>query len=76
MLTLKKICIEDRPWVSELMRMSGFRGSEYAFSNLYNWSKVYVVTIGRVEDFLIVRSANPGAVLFVSRGKRRRHRCA
>jgi hypothetical protein len=24
MLTLKNICIEDRPWVSELMRMSGF----------------------------------------------------
>ncbi|MEG2174927.1 MAG: phosphatidylglycerol lysyltransferase domain-containing protein [Oscillospiraceae bacterium] len=48
--------MEDRDWIQDLMRRSGFRGSEYTFSNLYNWSSVYTVAVGRMNDFLIIRS--------------------
>ena len=58
MQTLKPISLEDREWVSDLMWRSNSRGSEYTFSNLYNWSKVYHFRIGRIEDFLIIQSGN------------------
>ena len=56
MLDLKEVTIGDRAWVIDLMRRSIFRGSEYNFANLYNWSTTYTVRIGRFEDFFIVQS--------------------
>lgn len=56
MLNLKEITIADKEWTTELMRYSGLRGSEYTFSNLFNWAGTYTVRIARFEDYLVVRS--------------------
>lgn len=58
MLELREVTMEDRGWVTERMRRSGLRGSEYTFSNLFNWSNAYKILIGRFEDFLIARSGS------------------
>lgn len=47
--------MDDRAWVTDLMRRANLRGSEFTFANLFNWSRVYPLYIGRVEDFLILR---------------------
>lgn len=41
MLQFKKPTLEDRAWIKELYRRSGFRGAEYTFTNLYLWSSYY-----------------------------------
>ncbi|MEG1773668.1 MAG: phosphatidylglycerol lysyltransferase domain-containing protein, partial [Oscillospiraceae bacterium] len=56
MLELREVTIEDRDWVTRMMKTSGFRGSEYTFSNLFNWASAYTVRIAVVEEYLIVRS--------------------
>jgi hypothetical protein len=56
MLDLRKVIIEDREWVTALMRRTGLRGSEYTFANLFNWSQAHTLRIGRFEDLLIARS--------------------
>lgn len=56
MLTLNEITMQDREWVTSLMRAANLRGSEYTFSNLFNWANTYTMRLGRCADMLIVRS--------------------
>lgn len=41
MLPFKKPTLEDREWIQEIYRCSGYRGAEYTFANLYLWSYFY-----------------------------------
>ena len=52
----KQVTMEDRDWVSECLRKANQRGSEYTFSNLYNWSAAYTVQLARFQDFALLRS--------------------
>ncbi len=36
-----KPTLEDRSWIQQLYRCSGFRGAEYTFANLFLWSSFY-----------------------------------
>lgn len=56
MIQFKEVAITDREWISDLMRKTGCIGSEFTFSNLFNWSAAHTVRIGMAEGFLIVRS--------------------
>ena len=58
MLEFKNVELSDRQWASELMRNAGFRGSEYTFSNLFNWSTNQNTCICRFENFLLARSGH------------------
>ena len=57
MLELKEVELQDRDWVAPLMKKSGLRGSEFTFSNLYNWSRTYNVRIGQHSGFFILKNA-------------------
>lgn len=56
MLEFREITMADKDWTTEVMRYSGLRGSEYTFSNLFNWSATYTVRIARFDDFMLARS--------------------
>lgn len=56
MLEFREITMADKDWTTEVMRYSGLRGSEYTFSNLFNWAVTYTVRIARFEDFMLARS--------------------
>lgn len=56
MLQFKEVELSDISRVTELMRQSNFRGSDFTFSNLFNWSKIYNIKIAYFADMLIVRS--------------------
>ena len=56
MLEFKEITMADKDWTTRSMRCSGLRGSEYTFSNLFNWSTTYTVRIARFGDFMLARS--------------------
>lgn len=56
MLEFREITMADKDWTTELMRYSGLRGSEYTFSNLFNWATTYTVRIARFKDFMLARS--------------------
>jgi len=58
MLEFREATLADREWVADCMRRAGFRGSDYTFANLYNWTKIYNIQIARFEDFLIVRNGD------------------
>ena len=64
MLDLKEVELQDRDWVTPLMSKSGLKGSEFTFSNLYNWSKTYTVAIGQYVGFFILRSGSSTARYF------------
>ena len=60
MLEFKTIDISDRPWVTELLKKSDFRGCEYTFSNNLAWYRLYESKICRYKDFYISRSMKYG----------------
>lgn len=60
MLDFKVIELSDRPWVTELLKMSDFRGCEYNFSNNMAWRRLYDTKICRYKDFYISRSMKYG----------------
>ena len=37
MLEFRKVTLEDRDWVHEMLYKAGRRGCEYSFANLFFW---------------------------------------
>lgn len=52
MIPYKKLSLEDRGWVQEKLRQSGFRGSEYCFVNQYLWGGQMGMEAALVEGCL------------------------
>lgn len=69
MLDFKVIEISDRPWVTELLALSDFRGCEYNFSNNMAWHRLYDTKICRYKDFYISRSTKYGMRFTFPAGK-------
>jgi hypothetical protein len=55
-IEFKDVEISDGEWVWGLLKLSDFRGCEYAFGNIYMWSEVFSTKIARYKDFLIVKN--------------------
>ncbi len=60
MLDFKVIELSDRPWITDLLKKSDFRGCEYNFSNNFAWHRLYNTTICKYKDFYISRSMKYG----------------
>lgn len=60
MLDFKVIELSDRPWITDLLKKSDFRGCEYNFSNNFAWHRLYNTAICRYKDFYISRSMKYG----------------
>ncbi len=58
MLNFRKIQLEDKPWIDELLACSQFRGCEYTFGNNYCWREIYGIEICRYKDFYLVKNNN------------------
>lgn len=56
MLQFKEVELDDIGSATKLMRESGFRGSDFTFSNLFNWSKINNIKIAYFADMLIART--------------------
>jgi len=56
MLNFNDISLADKVWVDELLGYSGFMGTEYCFTSLYIWDKIYNSKICRYKEFLLLRS--------------------
>lgn len=55
-LDFKRITLADRGWIEPLLEKSGFRGSEYVFSNNFIYRKIYRIDVAQMEDYYLVRS--------------------
>jgi hypothetical protein len=55
MIEFKKIELDDKEWVDQLLSWSDYRATEFNFSVLFIWKEVFCTRIGRFKDFLIVR---------------------
>ena len=60
MFEFRKIDISDKPWITELLRKSDFRGCEYSFANNMAWHRLYETKICRYKDFYISCSEKDG----------------
>lgn len=60
MFDFRKIDISDKPWITELLRRSDFRGCEYSFANNMAWHRLYETKICRYKDFYISCSEKDG----------------
>ena len=56
MVEFHPIQLSDRTWIGELFRLSQYRGSEYCFSNSYNWRKAYQIECTRLGNRALIRS--------------------
>ena len=54
MLEFKKITIEDKSWITNLLKFSDFMGAEYSFSNNMAWQRLSDSLITRYKDFYTV----------------------
>ena len=61
-LDFKRLQIEDRPWVTELLKKSDFQGCEYTFGNMYMWNAAFGSLVTRYKDFLITRNEHDGCI--------------
>ncbi|GHU54980.1 hypothetical protein FACS1894132_10410 [Clostridia bacterium] len=62
MLEFREINIEDRFWISELLRKSDYRGCEYSFANNLAWQRLSNSKIARFKDFYIVATQEPSFI--------------
>ncbi len=69
MLDFKVIELSDRPWVTELLKLSDLRGCEYNFSNNIAWHRLYETQICRYKDFYISCSKKYGMRFTFPAGK-------
>ena len=56
MVDFKDIELKDKAWIDPLLKMSDFKGSEYVFSNNYNWKDIYHIQVAQVGGYYCVRS--------------------
>lgn len=71
MLNFKEIKLEDKVWVDELLQYSDYYGTEYCFTTLFIWRKIYKTEICRYKDFLLIRSKHgdkPGYIFPAGKG--------
>ncbi len=55
MIDFKMPQLTDRAWADPLLDVSGNRGCEYNFTNLFVWSRAYEQCIAKWHDFMMVR---------------------
>ncbi len=55
MINFKRPQMEDKEWIDQAFRSSGFRSCEYTFTNLYTWAEAYDETVAIVEGFVVIR---------------------
>ncbi|MCI2081945.1 MAG: phosphatidylglycerol lysyltransferase domain-containing protein [Bacteroidales bacterium] len=60
MLEFRQIELGDKEWIDPLLAASDFQGTEYSFSTMWMWTKIFDTEISRFEDYLIVRSIENG----------------
>ncbi len=51
-----EVTAEDGRWARPLLEAGGYRSCEFAFVNIYMWSRVYNTKISRFKDFVVARS--------------------
>lgn len=56
MLKFKNVTLEDKDWATRCMRQMNSRGSDYTFSNLFNWAEVHSFKIAQMDNMLLIRS--------------------
>ena len=55
-LSFREPCVEDAAWMNGLLRESGFRSSEYAFTTLFMWRRFYHNRIAQIGNTLFIQS--------------------
>ncbi len=73
MLDFKEITLSDKNWVDELLQYSGYNGTEYCFTTLFIWRKIYNTKICRYNDLLLIRSCmetTPAYIFPAGKGSR------
>ncbi|MBE6850844.1 MAG: DUF2156 domain-containing protein [Ruminococcus sp.] len=51
MLEFREITLADRPWITDCLRRSDYRGCEYSFANNLAWRRLHDSKIARYGDF-------------------------
>lgn len=54
-----KVVLEDINWARPLLLSSGYRTTEYNFTNTFNWQGAFGFEIARLDDFAIIRATKP-----------------
>ena len=50
------VSVEDGQWARPILAAGNYRSCEFAFVNIYMWSRVYKTKIAQFKDYLIARS--------------------
>lgn len=53
MLEFRTITLQDRPWITQALRLSDYPGCEYSFANNMAWRRLSDSKIAAFEDFYI-----------------------
>ena len=64
MFDFRKICFEDKEWITKCLAVSDFRGAEYCFANNMAWQRLNDTVITHHGDFYISCSFEDGQPYF------------
>lgn len=56
MIDFKAIQLNDKAWIDPLLAQSNYRGSEYAFSNNYDWKDIFHIQVAQIDGYYVVKS--------------------
>ena len=68
-MNFQEIRWDDIAWIDPLIRENQYKSSEYCFSNLYNWRKIYKTEVAQAHGLGIVRSKAAGGSYLYPFGK-------
>ena len=57
MIGFKKIGLEDKEWMNELIAAAGTASCNHNFTNLFIWADTYNQLVARINDYLVVKGS-------------------
>lgn len=71
MMNFKKITLNDKEWITSLLKASDFSACHQNFGNLFAWACIHHTQVARVYDYLVVKgdSENDNKGYFYPAGK-------
>jgi hypothetical protein len=64
MIEFKKLTLEDKQRIDELLKISDYQSCEYTFSNLFIWRNHYNTHFAIIEDCVVFRIEEQGEVSY------------
>lgn len=66
MIDFKKVTLEDKYWMDNLIKKANYEGSNFNFSNIYLWDNSFSQSVAEVDGFLVIKHINKNGMFYAA----------